>query len=119
MTRFTFLPVAVACVVVNAAALFPARAADAPPAAPVKVVVDDYHGTKIEDPYRYMENFSDPAVQAWVKAQGELAAKTLAAIPGRAELRKRIEELDEAAPFSAWVVRRWPDGGMHLLKERA
>src|SRR4051812_27040681 len=111
-TRF----LAAACVVVNAAALFPAHSADDPPVAPVKLVVDDYHGTKVEDPYRYMETFTDPAVQAWVKGQGEFAAKTLAAIPERAELLKRIKELDEGAPFRAGVVRRWPDGGMHLMK---
>jgi hypothetical protein len=31
-----------------------------PPVAPVKPVTDDYYGTKIVDPYRYMENLKDP-----------------------------------------------------------
>src|SRR5215207_4512661 len=70
-----------------------------PPVAPVKVVVDDYHGTKVEDPYRYMETFTDPAVQAWVKGQGEYAATVLAGIPGRDAILGRVRELDEGAPF--------------------
>jgi uncharacterized protein len=42
-----------------------------PPIAPVRPVVDDYHGTMIVDPYRNMENLEDPEVQAWLKAQAD------------------------------------------------
>jgi len=63
--------------------------ADAPPVAPVRPVVEEHFGTKVVDPYRYMENFHDPAVQAWVKGQAEYAAKTLAVIPGRQKLLER------------------------------
>ena len=47
-----------------------------PPTAPVREVTDDYFGTKVTDPYRYMEDLKDPEVIAWMKAQD---AYTLAA----------------------------------------
>ena len=57
-------------VLLLAAAWTAARAGDppqGPPVAPVRAVVDDYHGTRIADPYRYFEDFKDPEVQAWVR----------------------------------------------------
>ena len=70
----------------------------APPAAPVRPVTDDYFGTKIVDPYRYMENLKDPAVQAWMKAQNDYTRAQLARIPGREKLLERIRQLDQAVP---------------------
>lgn len=75
------------------------HAGDGPPVAPVKPVIDDYHGKKVVDPYRYMEDLKSPDVQAWIKGQAEFADKTLAAIPGWTALRKRIVELDAGVPF--------------------
>lgn len=73
-------------------------AAIALPVAAVKPVVDDYFGTKVSDPYRYMEALKDPDVQAWFKGQNDYARTTLAALPGRAKLLARIQELDQSVP---------------------
>src|SRR4051812_4293046 len=94
-------------------------APQAPPVAPVRAVVDDYHGMKIADPYRYFEDFKSPEVQAWVRAQGEYAEKTLHAIPGRDKLLERVRELDEAVPYRIMTLRRWPNGDLHYLKRLA
>jgi prolyl oligopeptidase len=67
-----------------------------PPTAPVKPVIDNYHGTKVSDPYRYMENLEDPAVQSWFKAQDNYTRSMLANIPGREHLLTRITELDQS-----------------------
>jgi hypothetical protein len=40
-----------------------------PPVAPLRVVTEDYFGAKVSDPYRYMENLSDPGVVKWFKEQ--------------------------------------------------
>ena len=58
------------------AAPHPSPAADAPPVAPVRDVIDEYWGQKIADPYRYMENHKDPQVQAWIKGQADFTARS-------------------------------------------
>jgi protease II len=79
-----------------------------PPAAPVRPVVDDYFGTKVTDPYRYMENLTDPEVQSWIKAQNDYARVALARIPGRSKMRDRLRELDQSAPAFVSDLRDVP-----------
>jgi prolyl oligopeptidase len=66
------------------------------PNTPVRPVIDDYFGTKVVDPYRWLENTSDPEVIAWMKAQNDYTRAVLARIPGRDELLARIKSLDNA-----------------------
>jgi prolyl oligopeptidase len=87
----------------------------APPVAPIKDVIDDYYGTGIHDPYRYMENLKDPEVDAWFKAQNDFTRVTLARIPGRAKLLGRIRELDQSTPQVS--ARRLP-GDAYLIWKR-
>jgi prolyl oligopeptidase len=56
-------------------------------------VVDDYHGTKVADPYRWLENSDDPETRAWIDAQNELTFAYLDKIPDRAAIATRITEL--------------------------
>jgi prolyl oligopeptidase len=81
----------------------------APPRAAIKPVADSFDGTKLVDPYRYMENLSEPEVQTWIKAQNDYARAVLAAIPGRQRLFNRIEELDRGAPAKISSPRCFPD----------
>src|SRR5688500_14377938 len=90
-----------------------------PPAAPVDNVVDEHHGVRVEDPYRYMEDFKDPTVQAWVKAQAEYTEAVLKTIPGRAKLLARIKELNESAPYAIYGIKREPDGRIYYSKRMA
>ncbi|MCW3463854.1 prolyl oligopeptidase family serine peptidase [Chitinophaga nivalis] len=55
--------------------------------------VDDYHGTKIADPYRWLEDDNSEATGAWVKAENKVTQDYLAKIPFRDEVKKRLEEL--------------------------
>ena len=81
---------------------FPSGSLAATPAdvttAPVRPVTDDYYGTKITDPYRYMENLKDPEVSSWMKAQSDYARGVLSALPGREQLLARIKQLDQTVP---------------------
>jgi len=61
-----------------------------PPPAPVRPVTEDYFGTKVVDPYRYMEDLKNPEVEAWFKAQNDYTRAVLASIPGRDSLLARI-----------------------------
>lgn len=90
-----------------------------PPAAPVRPVVDDYFGTKVTDPYRHMENLTDPEVQSWIKAQNDYARAVLARIPGRSKMRNRIRELDQSAPAFVSDLRHVPGDLYFYQKLRA
>ena len=67
-----------------------------PPAATVRPISDNYHGTEVVDPYRYFEDLKNPEVMALLKAQSEYARAQLDRIPGRAGLLGRISQLSEA-----------------------
>jgi Prolyl oligopeptidase, N-terminal beta-propeller domain len=97
----------------SAPASFPAS----PPAAPVKPVTDDYFGTKVVDPYRYMENLKDPEVQAWFKAEDDYTRTVLAEIPGRRQLLDRIKQLDQGAPYHVANVERY-QGDRYYYEKR-
>lgn len=97
-------------------------AAVTPPASPVamvKIVTDDYFGTSVADPYRYMEDLKDPEVQAWFKGQNDYTRAVLAQIPGRAMLLARIKELDESAPATIGFVHVLPDARIFYTKRLA
>ncbi len=63
------------------------------PDAPRGDVRDDYFGTTVADPYRWMETMDDPDVLAWVDAQNNLSRPMLEALPSRAALVERLDEL--------------------------
>ena len=94
----------------------PAAVPDQPPAAPVKSVTDDYFGHKIVDPYRYMENLKDPAVQDWIKAQADYTSSVLSLIPGRQKLLARLHELNTSATARVANVSVLP--GLVLFYEK-
>ena len=55
-------------------------------------IVENYHGTLVADPYRWLEDSNDPDTQAWVKEQNRITRQHLD-IPLREELKRRLEEL--------------------------
>jgi prolyl oligopeptidase len=63
------------------------------PVAPKKPVTDVYHGVQVTDDYRWLENYSDPAVRAWSDAENKEARKYLDAIPARAGLIEELKRL--------------------------
>jgi prolyl oligopeptidase len=63
------------------------------PATPKKPVVDDYHGVKVEDDYRWLESWNEPGVRNWSEAENAHARAVLDAIPFRAALERRMTQL--------------------------
>ena len=63
------------------------------PAARRSDQVDDYHGTRVADPYRWMEELDSAETHAWIEAENALTARHLDAIPQRAQLRERLGQL--------------------------
>jgi len=64
--------------------------------------VDDYHGTKVADPYRWLEDDvrKSPEVQKWVEAENEVTFAYLKGIPEREAIKKRLTELWNYAKYS-------------------
>jgi prolyl oligopeptidase len=63
------------------------------PKTPVRVVTDNYFGTKIEDPYRWLEKGDDPEVVAWTEAQNAFTRKFLDALPQRPLIAEQLKTL--------------------------
>jgi prolyl oligopeptidase len=79
-----------------------APATDAPlsyPRAERGTQVDDYHGTKVADPYRWMEEIDSPETQRWVAAEGALSRQFLDSIAGRESMTQRLRDI--------WNFERW------------
>ncbi|QPH37924.1 prolyl oligopeptidase family serine peptidase [Pedobacter endophyticus] len=92
---------------------------------------DNYFGTTIADPYRWLENDTSAETAAWVKAQNKVTQNYLSQIPYRDDIKKRLTELwnypKESAPFkvgeyyffnkndglqnqSIWFIKKGLDG---------
>ncbi|HEY1076565.1 MAG TPA: prolyl oligopeptidase family serine peptidase [Fontimonas sp.] len=56
-------------------------------------VVDDYFGTRVADPYRWLEDSDSAQTAAWVAAQNAVSLPLLAALPEREKIRKRLTAL--------------------------
>ncbi len=56
-------------------------------------VVDNYHGTEVADPYRWLEDANSAETAAWVKAENEVTFDYLSKIPYRDAVRQRLTEL--------------------------
>lgn len=56
-------------------------------------VVDNYFGTEVADPYRWLEDDNSEATAAWVEAQNAVTNDYLSQIPFRDAIRDRLTEL--------------------------
>src|SRR5436305_14917904 len=55
--------------------------------------VDDYHGTNVADPYRWLEDADSPDTKAWVEEEDKLTFGYLEKIPYRGAIRERLLKL--------------------------
>ncbi|MTJ09866.1 prolyl oligopeptidase family protein [Anabaena sp. UHCC 0204] len=55
--------------------------------------IDNYHGTKIADPYRALEDPDTEETQAWIEAQNQVTFSYLNAIPAREKIKQRLTKL--------------------------
>ncbi|MFD2582645.1 prolyl oligopeptidase family protein [Pedobacter vanadiisoli] len=93
--------------------------------------IDNYFGTAIADPYRWLENDTSAETKAWVSAENKVTQNYLEQIPYRADIKKRLTEIwnypKESAPFkigeyyfftkndglqnqSIWFIKKGLDG---------
>ena len=62
---------------------------------------DNYHGTSVEDPYRWLEDDRSTETAEWVKQQNQLTFSYLDKIPYREGIKKRLEKIYNYAKYSA------------------
>ncbi len=62
---------------------------------------DNYHGTIVLDPYRWLEDDKSAETKAWVEAQNKVTFEYLEKIPYRKQLQDRLEKVYNYAKYSA------------------
>jgi prolyl oligopeptidase len=68
-------------------------------------IVEEIHGRKVADPYRWLEDRESDETKAWLDAQDEIFRTELAGLPGQERLRTRITELLEPGLVTAPAYR--------------
>ena len=63
------------------------------PAARKSDQIDNYHGVKVADPYRWLEELDSEETRAWVEAQNKLSFGFLESIPARTALKERLTKI--------------------------
>lgn len=66
-----------------------------------ETVTDDYFGTRVADPYRWLENDTAADVEAWVSAQNKVTSDYLSQIPYREKIKNRLTEIWNFPKYSA------------------
>ncbi|MFZ5979054.1 MAG: prolyl oligopeptidase family serine peptidase, partial [Candidatus Zixiibacteriota bacterium] len=85
------------------------------PPTETKVVVDTFHGTVVEDSYRWLEEQYSPETRAWIEAQNRFLASFREKFPGLDKIRTRLLELNKVD-----VVRLPSEaGGKYFYRARS
>ncbi|PMU29992.1 S9 family peptidase, partial [Pseudomonas sp. FW305-47B] len=63
--------------------------------------VDDYFGTKVPDPYRWLEDDNSAETAKWVEAENKVTFGYLEKIPYRTAVKARLEQLFNYPKYSA------------------
>ena len=80
----------------------PAKAiSPAPPKAKIEPVVDDLHGQKITDNYRWLENSASPETQEYVRQELAYTRSILDPLPGRQQIQQRLTQLSLTGSIGA------------------
>jgi prolyl oligopeptidase len=86
----------------------------APPVAATHAATDDYHGTKIEDPYRWLEDAKSPETRAWIDEENWYTQQYLSQVKIRPEIAKQIAALQRVDVYSMPMLR----GGRYFFEKR-
>ncbi len=67
---------------------------EVPSPLPIQNVQDVHWGTKVDDPYRFLEQVKDPAVVTWMRGQADAADAIFNRLPGRQSILNTLKEKD-------------------------
>ncbi len=75
--------------------------------------IDNYHGTEVADPYRWMEKMDSPETREWVDAQEKLFNEFVDDVSVREAIKQRIMSITDVDTYSAPVGR----GGRYFFSK--
>ena len=106
-------PVVLACLVGSISSLAAQESAISYPETRRVEHYDDYHGTKVHDPYRWLEDDvrESADVRAWVEAQNKVTFSYLDSIPERETIRRRLTKLWDYEKYSTF----FKEGGRYYF----
>jgi prolyl oligopeptidase len=81
------------------------KAIPAPPSTRISDMVEELHGHRISDPYRWLEDAGNPETAEWVERQNEYTRSFLDRVPQRKEVQRRLTELLEIGVVGTPVGR--------------
>jgi prolyl oligopeptidase len=76
-------------------------------------VVDDYFGTKVPDPYRWLEDADSTETREWTKQENELTQSYLGGLPERTLFKDRLTKLMN---FERYTVPSW-EGHRYIYRK--
>src|SRR5580698_2035730 len=85
-----------------------------PPVATINIVTDDYSGTKIEDPYRWLEDAKSPATRAWIGEENAYTQKYLDQITTLPQIASQLTSLMRVDQYSTPTLR----AGKYFFRKR-
>jgi prolyl oligopeptidase len=88
-----------------------------PPTARTENIQDTLYGVVVSDPYRWLENWNDPAVQEWSNQQNAYARNFLDQLPHRQEIENRISQIYWQSSVSYYDLR-WSNGKFFAMKNQ-
>ncbi|MBP9152387.1 MAG: S9 family peptidase [Flavobacteriales bacterium] len=89
----SFFPITIALLVLASCKPTPEPSMTYPETRKDASVIDDYFGTKVADPYRWLEDDNSEETKDWVKRQNAVTFAYLETLPNRAKIRSRLEKL--------------------------
>jgi protease II len=85
-----------------------------PPASEKHPVTDDYHGTKVVDPYRWLEDAKSPETRAWIDAQNRYTSSYLSQVSIRPQIVGQLTALERVEEYGLPVLR----AGKYFFQKR-
>ena len=113
----SLLAVCLVALLVMSTTLATVSSAPATPHTEKRPVTDEYHGVKIVDDYRWLENWEDPQVKQWTAAQNARTRDYLDHLPSRPAIRERIRQLITASSASYYDLE-FRGGTLFAMKDQ-
>ena len=93
------------------------------PDSPMGDVIDNYHGTHVPDPYRWMETLESQETGEWIEAQNRVSASYLESLPARGPFFDRLQQMLAVPPPGSvrkqgrfWVSRQIGPGSSYRYR---